>query len=88
MAEGPADAPNAGSFFQRIEEGGANVPGPAARADRRVLWVNPDTGLRVDLHEWVRLAVDSGTPTVLSRMAAETTDLTIYVGGRWIEEIR
>ena len=89
MAYGPADVTSPGEYFERIEEGnGGTFPDPAARVDRRVLWVNPDTGLRVNLHEWVSQAVDSGTPTVLSRMAAETADLTDYIGGAWIGAIQ
>ena len=53
-----------------------------------MLWVNPDTGFRVNLHEWVSQAVDTGTPTVLSRMAPETVDLTDYIGGAWVGAIQ
>ena len=84
---GPLDVASPGEFFERIEEG-TSFPDPATRADPRVLWVNPDTGLRVNLHQWVDQAVDSGTPTVLSRMAPETDDLTEYIGGAWIGEVQ
>ena len=53
MALGPADVKTPAEFFERIEEDAASSPNPAARAadasiaDGRVLWVNPDTGLRV-----------------------------------------
>ena len=61
------------------------------RADPRVLWVNPDTGLRVNLSDWVGEAVDAqsgpGSATVRSRMATETTDISIYIGGAWINDI-
>ena len=87
MALGPADVASHGEFFELIEQR-ANFPNPAERADPRVLWVNPDTGLRVNLHQWVDQAVDSGTPTVLSRMAAETANLTDYIGGKWIGAIQ
>ena len=52
-----------------------------------MLWVNPDTGLRVNLSQWFAEAVGAGNPTVLSRMATETTDLTAYIGGAWIDSI-
>ena len=87
MALGPADVASHGEFFELIEQR-TNFPNPAVRADPRALWVNPDIGLRVNLHEWVSQAVDSGTPTVLSRMAAETADLTEYIGGAWIGAIQ
>ena len=78
---------NPGEFFERIEEVD-DFMDPAVRADPRVLWVNPDTGLRVNLHQWVDQVVDSGAPTVLSRMAPETPDLTDYIGGKWIGAIQ
>ena len=87
MALGALDVTNPGEFFERIEEG-TMFPDPAARADARVLWVNPDTGLRVNLSQWFAEAVGAGNPTVLSRMAAETDDLTDYIGGAWIREIQ
>ena len=87
MALGALDVQNPAEFFERIEQR-TNLPNPAERADPRVLWVNPDTGLRVNLHQWVSQAVDSGTPTVLSRMAAETANLTDYIGGAWIGEVQ
>ena len=77
---------NSAQLFERIEEAGG-IPNPALRSDPRVLFVNPDTGLRVALNTWDQDAVDSGTPTVLSRMAAETSDLTDYIGGAWIKHI-
>ena len=88
MGLGPLDVASPGEFFERIEDGLADFPDPALRADPRVLWVNPDTGLRVNLHQWVSQAVGSGTPTVLSRMAAETANLTDYIGGAWIGEVQ
>ena len=87
MALGALDVQNPAEFFERIEEG-TSFPDPATRTDGRVLWVNPDTGFRVNLHEWVSQAVDTGTPTVLSRMAAETANLTDYIGGAWIGEVQ
>ena len=87
MALGPADVKTPAEFFELIEEAD-QFTNPAERADPRVLWVNPDTGLRVNLHQWVDQAVDSGTPTVLSRMAAETANLTDYIGGAWIGEVQ
>ena len=87
MALGALDVQNPAEFFERIEEG-TSFPDPATRTDGRVLWVNPDTGFRVNLHEWVSQAVDTGTPTVLSRMAPETVDLTDYIGGAWIGAIQ
>ena len=80
------DVTNPGEFFERIEEATA-VTDPALRADPRVLWVNPDTGIRVGLALWASNAVDTSTPSILSRMAAETTDLTDYIGGAWIDSI-
>ena len=87
MARGALDVTNPGEFFERIEEG-TMFPDPAARADPRVLWVNPDTGLRVTLSQWFAEAVGAGNPTVLSRMATETPDLADYIGGRWIGAIQ
>ena len=52
-----------------------------------MLWVNPDTGIRVNLGDWAAQAVDTSTPTILSRMAPETDDLTDYIGGAWIDDI-
>ena len=46
---GPLDVASPGEFFERIEEGADDFTDPASRADPRVLWVNPDTGLRVNL---------------------------------------
>ena len=67
------------------------VRAAAVIADGRVLWVNPDTGIRVNLDQWVDEAVDyndeGNTTTVRSRMAAETDDLTDYIGGAWINSI-
>ena len=96
MAHGAADVTSPGEFFERIEVG-TDFVSPADRAadpviaDGRVLWVNPDTGLRVNLDQWVDEAVDyndeGNTTTVRSRMAAETDDLTDYIGGAWINSI-
>ena len=96
MAHGAADVTSPGEFFERIEEG-TDFVSPADRAadpviaDGRVLWVNPDTGLRVNLDQWVdgavAASVTTNSPTVLSRMAAETDDLTDYIGGAWINSI-
>ena len=84
---GPLDVTNPGEFFERIEEVEVFAD-PAERADPRVLWVNPDTGIRVNLKlQWASGAVDTSTPTILSRMAPETTDLTDYIGGAWIDDI-
>ena len=87
---GPLDVASPGEFFERIEEE-AGFADPALRADPRVLWVNPDTGIRVNLDQWVDEAVDyndeGNTTTVRSRMAAETDDLTDYIGGAWINSI-
>ena len=41
----------------------------------------------MNLGEWTDHAVDTSTPTILSRMAPETTDLTDYIGGAWIDDI-
>ncbi len=87
MALGPLDVANPAQFFERIEES-TSFPDPAARTDPRVLWASPDTGLRVNLAEWASQAVDAGSPTVMSRLAPETPDLTAYVGGAWIREIQ
>ena len=95
MALGALDVTSSGEFFERIEEG-ENFPDPAARAadpavaDGRVLWVNPDTGLRVNLANWATGTVDdqANGATVLSRMAPETPDLTDYIGGKWIGAIQ
>ena len=87
MALGPADAASHGEFFELIEQR-TNFLNPAVRADPRVLWVNPDTGLRVTLKQWFAEAVGAGNPTVLSRMATETPDLADYIGGRWIGAIQ
>ena len=84
---GPLDVASPGEFFERIEEAG-NFSDPALRADPRVLWVNPDTGIRVGLENWASAAVDTSTPSILSRMATETTDLTDYIGGAWIAQIQ
>ena len=47
MAIGASDVTSPGEFFERIEEGD-DVDDPSeSRTDHRVLWVNPDTGLRV-----------------------------------------
>ena len=95
MAFGAADVTNPGEYFELIEETGIGgqdgVPEPTAQDDPRVLWVNPDTGLRVNLAQWFSGAIEAEGPgvgdTVLSRMAAETTSLTDYIGGAWIEDI-
>ena len=91
IALGPADVKTPGEFFELIEEAD-QFTNPAERADPRVLWVNPDTGLRVPLASWTTLAVDADqhddTVTVLSRMAAETANLTDYIGGAWIGEVQ
>ena len=86
MARGALDVANPGEFFERIEEGD-DFPDPAALADPRVLWVNPDTGLRVNLSQWFAEAVGAGNPTVLSRLAAETPNIADYIGGAWINSI-
>ena len=83
---GPLDVASPAQFFERIEDA-TGFADPALRADPRVLWVNPDTGIRVDLHQWAQHAVDTSTPSILSRMAPETTDLTDYIGGAWIDGI-
>ena len=90
---GAADVTNPGEFFERIEEGGEHFEDPAERVDPRTLWANPDTGLRVNLDQWATGAVDAGLgsptgPTVLSRMAPDTPNLTDYVGGAWIIQIQ
>ena len=85
---GPLDVASTAQFIQRIEEGDGNFTAPEARADPRVLWVNPDTGLRVALAGWASNAVDTSTPSILSRMAPETTDLSDYIGAAWIAEIQ
>ena len=85
---GPLDVASPGEFFERIEESVAPFPDPAERADPRVLWVNPDTGIRVELAGWANNAVDTSTPSILSRMAPDTDDLTDYIGGAWIGEIQ
>ena len=91
MALGALDVASPAQFFE-ADRRRHFIPGPAARTDSRVLWVNPDTGLRVPLASWTTLAVDADqnddTVTVLSRMAAETPDLTDYVGGAWINQIQ
>ena len=86
---GPLDVASPGEFFERIEEPRAAllIPAGRLRADPRVLWVNPDTGIRVGLANLGNHAVDTSTPTILSRMAPETTDLTDYIGGAWIDDI-
>ena len=84
---GPLDVASPGEFFERIEESD-EFSDPALRADPRVLWVNPDTGLRVALAAWASNAVDTSTPTILSRMAPETTDLSEYIGAAWIAQIQ
>ena len=84
---GPLDVASPGEFFERIEEG-IDFPDPAERADPRVLWVNPDTGVRVELGQWATHAVDTSTPSILSRMAPETPDLADYIGGKWIGAIQ
>ena len=91
MAYGPADVTSPGEYFERIEEGnGGTFPNPATRVDPRVLWVNPDTGLRVNLANWAAGTVDdqANGATVLSRMAPETPDLADYIGGKWIGAIQ
>ena len=90
MALGPSDVTNPAEYFEVIEMD-EDIPPPSTRTDKRVIWVNPDTGLRVALADWTAHAVDTDQSndgvTVLSRMAAETVDLTDYIGGAWIDSI-
>ena len=90
MALGPSDVTNPAEYFEVIEMD-EDIPAPSTRTDKRVIWVNPDTGLRVALADWTAHAVDTDQSndgvTVLSRMAAETVDLTDYIGGAWINSI-
>ena len=92
MALGASDVTTPGEYFELIEEtgiGSSGVPEPTTLDDKRVLWVNPDSGARVNLAKWVSDAVEAelNGVTVRSRMADETTALTDYIGGAWIEEI-
>ncbi len=89
-ALGRSDVTDSGQFLSLIETGAKRPTNPATRTDRRVLFVNPDTGTRVVLGDWDADTVDTmpagGTETVLARMAAETTDLSIYNGDKWVED--
>ena len=50
MGLGPLDVTSPAEFLKRIEEGNGGIfPNPASRVDVRVLWVNPDTGVRVNV---------------------------------------
>ena len=91
MALGPSDVTNPAEYFEVIEMD-EDIPPPSTRTDKRVIWVNPDTGLRVNaringLHQVVDSDQSNDGVTVLSRMAAETVDLTDYIGGAWIDSI-
>ena len=97
MAAGAADVKSPHEFFIAMEQSGEvgedDIVDPNDRDDKRVLWVNPDTGSRVNLHDWDSLAVDKelteddDTTTVLARMVAETSDLADYIDGAWIDDI-
>ena len=84
MVQGALDVTTPGEFFALLETTEIDDPdeGNEDTQRSRVIWVNPDTGVRVNLAAW-----KTTTDLASTNFATETTDLTDYVDGAWINDI-
>ena len=80
-ASGTADANTAAGLTELVEQARENEPAIVPPTSR-VIWVNPDTGVPVNLSAAVMLASNH-----VGDMVAEVTDYTVYTDGEWIDDI-